>query len=136
MSILSYYLACFTILMLSCEKDNQLMLSEITDKTSQKEDSTFLDSLYKDVSALGLHAACIEASEWGFIAIGAKACGGPAGYIAYHKIINTAKFNEKVSFYTAQQDIYNKKWNIISDCALAIRPKGIVCENGLPKFLY
>lgn len=109
-----------------------------TMKNSMKEDQDRLDIQLKDIQNMSMaqQTVCQNASEWRFTAIGAKGCGGAIGYITYTTKIDTVAFINKVKVYTNQQQEFNKKWNIGSDCSLVLHPKGLACENGKPKLVY
>jgi hypothetical protein len=117
---------CFTIAASSCTKDS---------KSSQSEDDAKLKTMMAEIKALSEKESCSNAAEWHFIAIGAKACGGPAAYIAYSEKLDTAAFTKKVRVYTKAQEDFNKKYNIASDCMAVIPPKIIICEDGKPKLV-
>lgn len=114
-------LACFA---LSCDDDDK----------KREEEMQRLQQLRTELFELAESVTCENSSEWDFVGIGAKACGGFSEYIAYPKSIDG--FLEKASDYTAQSDAFNKKWGIISDCAITPVPRGIVCDDGKAYLLY
>ena len=111
----------------SCHKNGLL---------SQAEESKILNELHTEIQELAQREACTDAGEWAYTAIGAKACGGPAAYIAYPLRIDTERFLKKVEQYTTMQDNYNTKWKIISDCALTPQPTGVECVQGTAQLIY
>ncbi|MDA3953574.1 MAG: hypothetical protein PF485_08000 [Bacteroidales bacterium] len=130
---LTFILTILAFVTISCEEDT---LSGITDSTSREEDNNFLESLSEEISDMAEEFECVEASEWQFTAIGTKACGGPTGFIAYSTQIDAVVFLEKVNLFTEQQDIFNKKWKVFSDCTVPPQPEGIICVDGKPEFYY
>src|ERR1700749_1874849 len=82
------------LFMASC-KDNQDSL--------KNEDQKKLTTLYADIQKMPQSFNCENANDWRFTAIGSKACGGAAGYIAYSVKMDTTAFLQKVRSYTAQQ---------------------------------
>lgn len=112
------------------------LIDAITSDTSLSQDDYFLEQLYSEITTMAGQFECDDASEWRYTAIGAKACGGPTGYVAYSSKINEDLFLEKVEFYTSQQAYYNSKWSIISDCSIPEEPSGVVCNDGKPEFSY
>lgn len=106
------------------------------DERIQNVDQSELDRLYKDIEKTAQQFTCENAGEWKFTAIGSKACGGAASYIAYAVKIDESTFLKKVEQFTKLQADYNKKYGVFSDCSLVIQPKGVTCENGKPKFTY
>ncbi|AUP78740.1 hypothetical protein C1H87_08525 [Flavivirga eckloniae] len=110
--------------------ENELVVKRAL--TEQEEDHRELMDLFDEIYKLSISVSCTDASDWAFTAYGAKACGGPQGYIAYSKQIDTAAFLQKVEKYTNLEDAFNTKWSIVSTCDLPVPPKEVVCENGFP----
>ncbi|MFY0688285.1 MAG: hypothetical protein JXQ90_14020 [Cyclobacteriaceae bacterium] len=111
-------------------------LSEITDNSSLEEDDQLLSQLYNEIFDLASKYDCSDPSDWSYTPIGSKACGGPFGYIAYSNQLNEQEFLNLVIHYTKQQEIYNTKWGIGSDCSLITQPTGIECVDGVAKLIY
>lgn len=89
-----------------------------------------------EIEALSKSKECTNLENWAFTAIGAKACGGPTGYIAYSLTVDTTKLLELISQYTSRQDLFNNKWGVISNCTLPQQPIGIECVDRKPVLLY
>ncbi|WP_316844518.1 hypothetical protein [Pedobacter psychrodurus] len=106
------------------------------DEPMQTADQVGLDNLYQNIEKTANQFSCENAGEWKFTAIGAKACGGASGYIAYSVKIDESSFLKKVEQFTKLQADYNKKYGAYSDCSLVIQPKGVTCDKGKPKFTY
>ncbi|MFD1615235.1 hypothetical protein [Gelatiniphilus marinus] len=104
--------------------------------TEQEIDHQKLMDLYNEIYNLSISVSCTNANDWLFTAYGAKACGGPQGYIAYSNQIDTDAFLQKVEAYNAAETAYNIKWDIVSTCDLPQQPKGVKCQNGFPLFIY
>lgn len=104
--------------------------------TEQEEDHQELMELYDEIHDLLSGVSCTDAGDWTFTAYGAKACGGPQGYIAYSNQMDTAAFLQKVEAYTEAEKAYNIKWGISSTCDLPSQPKGVACVNGFPVLQY
>jgi len=113
--------------MASC-KDNH--------ESQRPDDEKKLTALYADIQKMAQQIKCENAGDWKFTAIGSKACGGPTGFVVYSIKLDTTVFLQKVRSYTAQQDAFNKKWGVSSDCMAVLPPKGVACEDGKPKFIY
>lgn len=92
--------------------------------------------IYKEMVSLSESETCSNSGDWLFTPYGSKACGGPIGYIAYSKKIDQVYFLGLVDRFTQLQAEHNQKTGAVSDCALAIRPIAVTCENGKPKFVY
>lgn len=103
---------------------------------SKEADQRKLEALFTEIKNISEQPRCENPQDWKFRAIGSKACGGPSGYIAYFKNIDTNEFIKKVERYTVNQHAFNEKWNITSDCSVVNPPKKVVCENDKPKLLY
>lgn len=117
-------LSLFPFLILACNDSEE----------TREEDMLRLQQLRTELIELAESATCENSSEWDFIGIGAKACGGPSEYIAYPKSISI--FLDRATSYTEQSDAFNRKWDIISDCAIAPAPSGVVCEGGKAELLF
>jgi len=133
--ILAIALAC----LMACDKSDsepEVLQSEIRKGSSKIEDDQLLTDLYLEIIGLSTSYSCNDDSEWKWTPIGAKACGGPTGYIAYSTKLDMNSFLAKVSFYTHQQDTYNIKWSIISDCSIPPEPINVICENSLAELIY
>jgi hypothetical protein len=113
-----------------------MMLSLISCKKDQDKELEKLNEMYAEIKSLAESTACTNADNWSFTAFGAKACGGPIGYIAYSDEIDVAYFLQLVANHAQKQDAYNLKWGINSDCSVPEEPTGVVCENNLPVFVY
>jgi len=96
---------------------------------SQQLDRERLAVLVKEIDSLAGSEVCTDAAEWRSSPIGAKPCGGPSSYIAY-PIKMEDEILAKIKEFTAQQDAFNKKYQLMSDCAMVPPPAGIRCENG------
>jgi hypothetical protein len=107
---------------------------ELFDDKSKTYELQEIGVLYNEIVALSESVPCTNSAEWKITPMGSKACGGPTQYIAYHQSVES-RFLGLVKQYTELQAEYNKKNNIVSDCALVAEPRGIVCENGKPVFI-
>ncbi|MGZ5274111.1 MAG: hypothetical protein ACXWCA_07340 [Kaistella sp.] len=96
---------------------------------SQQEDQQELSALIKDIDAIIATEPCADPAEWKFSAIGAKPCGGPSSYIAYPVKLED-ELLPRIEQFTAMQSAFNKKYNLMSDCAMVMPPSEIRCENG------
>ncbi len=103
---------------------------------NKEGDQQELAKLRSEIDKLSEQINCDNSADWKFTAIGEKACGGPAGYVAYSTKIDETLFLKKVDLYTQKQKAFNVKWNIISDCMFMVPPKSIDCVSGKPKFVY
>jgi hypothetical protein len=94
-----------------------------------------LKELENQIIALSESVPCTNSSEWKFTPMGSKACGGPVKYIAYHQSIES-DFLDLVDKYTLQQDQYNRKNDVVSDCMLIAAPQTVTCEGNKPILVY
>ena len=112
-------------LSIACNKEKEL---------NQEEAAAALEAQFAEITELSESVACTDSSDWEFTAYGNKACGGPVGYIAYSKAIDTKDFLKKVKTYTEDQKAYNENFEIASNCTVPTQPKSIACINGKPIF--
>lgn len=112
----------------ACEK-------QVIQGTPEAE-SLQLQALYKEIDSLAGLYTCTDVAEWQFTAVGDKACGGPIVYIAYSTRLDTVDFLDKVKTYTNLQRMYNKKWNVVSDCMYITPPSYILCKDGKPTLIW
>lgn len=96
---------------------------------SQSEDRENLTRLIGEIDSLISTEVCTDPADWNFTAIGAKPCGGPSSYMAYPKKLEE-EILPKVTQFTAMQDAINKRYHLMSDCAVIPAPTGIRCEDG------
>jgi hypothetical protein len=106
-----------------------------TDSSKEAEELK-LQTLLAEIKGLSEQVKCVNEADWKFRPIGSKPCGGPTGYVSYSSKIDTLAFIQKVEKYTAEQENFNKKWNMVSDCMFMSPPKKVVCENEKPKLVY
>ncbi|TXD53475.1 MULTISPECIES: hypothetical protein [unclassified Polaribacter] len=104
--------------------------------SAQEIEHRNLMALFDEIQSLVYAISCNDIANWTFTTYGAKACGGPQGYIAYSKNMDTVSFLNKVDAYTAAEKDFNIKWNIISDCSLIAQPIALECNNGYPNLKY
>jgi len=104
------------------------------DELTQEQEAENLLQLFSEIEDLASSVDCTDSSEWTFTGYGSKACGGPINFIAYSKNIDTVLFLEKIEAYRSEQQNFNQKWSIMSDCSVPIAPNSVRCENGNPIF--
>lgn len=102
-----------------------------TEYSQQKKDEASLERMREEIKSLINKENCKDASRWRTSPMGAKACGGPAEYIAYPIKIES-QILPKIKEYTEAQTAYNKKYGIVSDCMMVMPPSEIGCERGKP----
>lgn len=104
---------------ISLKPDNQ---------TGQVADAQRLAAVRTELENL-VNQPCTSEKNWRTAPVGAKACGGPAFYIAYPIAKEEAALN-LIKRYTEMQAAFNAKYQIMSDCAMVMPPAGIQCING------
>ncbi|EJL60157.1 hypothetical protein [Flavobacterium sp. CF136] len=125
MKNLSFIVFAICLIFASCSND----------ENSQEEDSKMYDDIIE--ASLANSQTCTNPEEWNITGIGAKGCGGYAGYIVYSKKINSDEFLAKVKKYTdAQKSHYDKESGIGYECSTAKEPTGIECIDGKPTLTY
>ncbi|MFI2743299.1 hypothetical protein ACG2LH_11200 [Zhouia sp. PK063] len=122
-----FFISCL-LLIISCGTQQH--------ETTQDEEQEALITQYQEITEMAKSESCEDAANWKFTPIGAKACGGPTGFIAYSKKINEDDFLKKVATYTNNQKTYNKKWGIVSDCMAIKPPQDVSCTNGSAELVF
>lgn len=117
----------------SLDNDQLIVKRELSE---QEKDHQNLINMFDEISTLSNSVSCTDSNEWNFTPYGAKACGGPQGFIAYSNQIDTAQFLQKVKAYTLAEIAYNIKWSIISTCDVPLPPISVECQNGYPVLKY
>jgi len=106
-------------------------------KILQDEESKNLEKMYAEIVVLSDNTkACTNNSDWDFIPVGSKPCGGPNEYLIYSSKINTTDFLAKIRTYNAKQEDFNTKWEINSTCEVVPQPASIDCVDGKPTLIY
>ena len=114
--------------------DNELVVKR--ELTEQEIEHRNLMDLFNEIQNLSYSVSCSNAGDWLFTEYGAKACGGPQGFIPYSSQINTVDFLQKVENYTQAEKDFNLKWGVISDCSIPNAPISVECQNGFPILIY
>lgn len=109
---------------------------DTNDVDSKDKELLLLEKQLMEIRTVSESVACEDAENWVYTPIGEKACGGPVGYIAYSKNMDTDHFLSLVAEYRLAQMEFNKKWNIISDCLMEQPPVRIDCIEGLALLIY
>ncbi|RBW59578.1 hypothetical protein DS884_07530 [Tenacibaculum sp. E3R01] len=104
--------------------------------TEREKEHQELLKMYSIFHTIATSKTCENSNDWAYTNYGSKACGGPQGYIAYSKKIDVSTFLKKVDIYTKAEDIYNKKWGIVSTCDIPPKPTNIECDNGVAVLKY
>lgn len=127
MKSISIFLTLIIITLCACSNSKEL---------TQDQERENLSTLLERINTLAENENCTNATEWTYVEYGSKACGGPQGFIAYSNNINTSQFLALVKEYTQEEDNYNKKWGVISDCSIPQEPSSVSCENGAAVLVY
>lgn len=106
------------------------------DNENQNDTLSVLQVMFEEIQTLANSVACTDATEWTFVSYGAKACGGPQGYIAYSNQIDVAYFLSLIEEYTTAEREYNIRWGIVSTCTLPPIPNEVSCQNGEAVLIY
>ena len=123
------FLLLFTLGLASCKND-EVENPSIIASLSKAEADKYLAEKMAEIQTLSTSVTCTNPAQWSITPIGAKACGGPTGYVAYSITLDKETFLKKVAFYTALQQEYNKKFGIFSDCSVALSPSKVECVDG------
>jgi hypothetical protein len=106
----------------------------ITPTTTLKEDTLLLGQLYRQIDQLVRQTPCTAASQWTFLPLGNKPCGGPAGYLPFKQ--GTDCLTDLVSQFNEQSATYLSKYGQGSDCSIVPVPTGVACQDGAPVLVY
>jgi len=93
-------------------------------------------NLATEIRSQAAAESCENAEDWKFTSIGSKACGGPTGYLPYSVNIDTVLFFRLVEAHRLQEQEFNETWGVVSDCALALAPTDVICEDGKPVLVF
>ncbi|MCL7762159.1 hypothetical protein MPF19_01940 [Polaribacter sp. Z014] len=104
--------------------------------TEQEIEHRSLMDLFNEIQNLSYSVSCSNAADWLITEYGAKACGGPQGFIAYSSSIDTVSFLQKIETYTQAEKDFNFKYGVVSDCSIPSAPISVECQNGFPVFTY
>jgi hypothetical protein len=127
------YLGSYQWRIISLTEKELIVKRELSE---QEKEHRNLITLFDEIQNLVYAISCTDASNWTFTAYGSKACGGPQGYIAYSKNMDTTSLLKKVDEYAKSEKEFNIKWSVISDCSLPPQPIAIECINGYPNLKY
>ncbi|MCL8001086.1 hypothetical protein M8994_23115, partial [Brucella sp. 21LCYQ03] len=103
---------------------------------SKEQDELLLQQNLAKILEIANSVPCTNPTDWKYIALGQKACGGPKSYIAYSVAIDTAAFIKMVMDYNRADGTFNVKYGVNSDCAYAIPSQEIICRDGKAQLLY
>lgn len=94
-------------------------------------DQQKLDMLYEEILSMIQNKSCTtDSGSCKVIGVGAKACGGPTGFLIYHAgNIDEGLLIEKVKEYNQKQGDYNIQHGVVSDCSVLTEPQ-IGCVDG------
>ncbi len=106
------------------------------DATTQEQDFEALTNTFNSLQETASSIPCTDASQWRFTPYGAKACGGPQGYLAYPITIDTVDFLNRIEGYRIREDYLNRKWNVFSTCDVPPAPVSVDCVNGIAVLVY
>ncbi|MFH6767444.1 hypothetical protein V8G56_01745 [Gaetbulibacter aquiaggeris] len=114
------FVSCLIFMVFQCEEDSI--------PTMEYEQNTLIASK-KIIEDLAASSFCNESTECKFIAFGSKPCGEPWSYLIYSTSIDTTELEGLVEVFNQNEDAFNKKWDVVSDCSAALPPTSVNCEN-------
>lgn len=100
------------------------------DESTRESDRAVLYTQKREIISLANSGQCTANSECKFIGIGSKPCGGPWNYIVYSTSIDTQRLFRMITQYDQNEDSYNRKWGLASDCSMAPAPDSVGCLDG------
>jgi hypothetical protein len=119
----------FSILLFSCENDDQLTKEEETHNLTTMYDEIITTSMVNTTP-------CTNPKEWSFTVIDSKLCEGTAAFIPYSLKINFPEFLKKIDNYNNAKKAYAEKWGTMLSCYMTRPPSGIDCVDGKPILIY
>lgn len=121
------YISIFIILTVFTINNCDIMEGDIS-KTQQEElDQLIAHKTY--IKSLITNTTCSENSQCGFVGLGSKPCGGHWEYLIYSSNIDIKLLLEQVAIYNHNEDAYNRKWGVASDCMYVVPPIRVDCVN-------
>lgn len=125
--LLYLFIGFIIVIAISCSKEEVMTMEQEQQVLNQK---------LAEIVSIASSTNCTDASLWEISPIGSKACGGPTGYIAYSNTINEVEFLNMIANYTEEQNQFNLKWGVLSDCSVPTMPIGVTCIDNQPVFIY
>ncbi len=107
-----------------------LMVTGCT-RDTQETDRQRLDEQKARIVAYTKSTPCGRGDECRVAGVGAKPCGGPWDYVVYSSLLDTVRLFRMLNEYHQQEEAFNRKWGIVSDCAIAVPPDSVKCEGGV-----
>lgn len=107
------------------------IMFESCDEPTLESDRALLDVQRQEIIVFAKLGKCMDDSQCGLRGLGSKPCGGPWEYIVYSTSIDTQRLFQMITRYNQNEDAYNRKWGIPSDCSLAPFPDSVGCLNGV-----
>lgn len=126
----NYFFLLLLLIFVACDKNETSNLSD------QDKDLEHLVEQLDVVDDIVDAQVCDNESDWHFLPIGSKPCGGPAAYIPYSVKMDTATLFDLVDEYTEAQKKYNTEYGIFDDCSVVTPPSSVICEDGKPVLFY
>ena len=113
-------------------------LTSCQDNETLSQDQAALDlqDMFTEIESMVNTISCDNSDDWTFIGYGSKVCGGVVGYIAYPEFIDTQLFIERIEAHKQAQEDFNKKFQIVGTCDVPREPTDVLCDDGVPKFVY
>lgn len=98
--------------------------------TNQEADEARLAEMLAEIELLISDKSCTKDGKCTVMAYGAKACGGPVGYLVYSSgNVNETQLKDLVEEFTELQSLMNDEYGYISDCSIP-NPPDVSCLDG------
>jgi len=107
------------------------LASGCNDEPTREEESVALKSRKQEILSYANSSVCSDSSTCRYTGLGSKPCGGPWTYIIYSTSIDTTRLLQMITQYNAEEDQYNRKWGLFSDCSIPPPPDSVRCLNGV-----
>jgi len=123
-------------LLIACDPSGPLHGGGCTDDPEPAPEQE-MKRLYTDILTLIQNKSCSDSSVCKVIAIGAKPCGGPTGYLVYSSShVDEVALVAKIKAYNDWNTKYNKEKNLSSDCSIPPQPKPDCIDGKCQEVVY
>lgn len=104
--------------------------SSVTPQAAQPAASAPASNTLAQITGLIGKAACTSDQQCQVLPVGARACGGPASYLAWSSAVTSgADLQALADRYRSEQQAGNARSGMVSDCR-AIAPPAAACRAG------
>jgi hypothetical protein len=107
------------------------LASACNEEPTREDESAALQLRSQEILSYAKSGVCTDSSTCRYIGLGSKPCGGPWKFIIYSTSLDTTRLHQMITQYNTDEDKYNRKWGLISDCSVPPPPDSVRCLNGV-----